>query len=313
MLCIKIYRCLYLIVLAALYLFASASVFAGGREEIPEGVPVVEDYRGRSVAIVDASRIVSLGGAVTEILFALGAGPQIVGIDISATYPPEATELPVVGYMRRVTAEGVLSVDPTLVIATTEAEPIASFRLIRDAGVTVLIISEEFSVDGTRDKIERIGVAVGREAEAAALSNQLDQELEAAIAFAAGAKSRPRVLFVYARGNNVLMAAGRNNSASSILEMANVDNAGDGFRGFRPLSAEAVAAANPDVLLMMTGGLQSIGGIEGALELPGVALTPAGRDRRIVHFEDHYLLGFGPRIGQAVRDLALAFHPDLTQ
>ena len=300
-------------IVAALLMVQSAFIFAGGGEEIPDGVPVIEDYRGRRIPVVDASRIVPIGGAVTEILFAIGAGPQVVGIDISATFPPEATELPIVGYQRRITAEGVLSVNPTLVIATTEAEPIASFRLIRDAGVTVLIISEEFGVDGTHEKIRLIGAAVGREAEAEALSNQIDRDLESAKELAARANTRPRVLFVYARGNSVLLAAGRNTQAAAMLEMAGADNAGDTFRGFRTLSAESVAVANPDVLMMMDGGLASIGGEENALALPGVALTPAGRNRRIVHFEDNYLLGFGPRLANAVIDLILAFHPELEE
>ena len=298
-------------VIVTLLLFHSTLIIASGREEIPEGVPVVEDYRGRQVAVVDASRIVPIGGAVTEILFAIGAGPQVVGIDISATYPPEATELPVVGYQRRITAEGVLSVNPTLVIATTEAEPIASFRLIRDADVTVLIIPEEFSVEGTHDKIRRIGMAVGREAEAQSLTDRIDREIEAAAALADRADTRQRVLFIYARGDSVLLAAGRGTQAAAMLAMAGAVNAGESFRGFRTLSAEAVAAANPDIVLMMTGGLESVGGVEGALALPGVALTPAGRDRKVIHFEDHYLLGFGPRFGLAARDLVLAFHPEL--
>lgn len=311
--CIKIVSSHCRCFVAALLLVESALAFAGGRAEIPDGVPVVEDYRGRRVPIPDASRIVSLGGAPTEILFAIGAGPRVVGIDLSSTFPPETSEVTIVGYQRRITAEGVLSVSPTLVIATTEAEPTASFRLIRDAGVTVLIIPDEFSIEGIHDKIRLIGTAVDRELEAKALSSQLDRDIESALALAVQADSRPKVLFVYARGNNILMAAGRDNSAASILEMAGAENAGERFRGFRPLSAEAVAAANPDVLLMMTGGLKSVGGVEGALALPGVELTPAGRDSRVVHFEDHYLLGFGPRLGLAVRDLALAFHPELVE
>jgi len=135
--------------------------------------------------------------------------------------------------------------------------------------------------------------------------------IEAAAALADRADTRPRVLFIYARGDSVLLAAGRGTQAAAMLAMAGAVNAGESFRGFRTLSAEAVAAANPDIVLMMTGGLESVGGVEGALALPGVALTPAGRDRKVIHFEDHYLLGFGPRFGLAARDLVLAFHPEL--
>ena len=303
------------VVLCVLLALLPAIAFAGGDGEGAQSSdadrPVVVDYRGRRVSIPDSSRIVPIGGAITEIVFALGAGDSVVGIDISATYPPEATELPVVGYQRRITAEGVLTVQPTLVIATTQAEPTASFRLLRNSGVTVLVLPEEFTVEGTHDKIRRIGVALGREREAEAVSRQLDADLAAAAELVSASTSRPRVLFVYARGQSVLMAAGRNNQASHIMELAGVDNAGDRFLGFRPLTAEAVVAADPQVLLMMTAGMDSIGGVDGVLDLPGVALTDAGRQRHIVHLEDNYLLGFGPRLGLVVRDLALAMHPEL--
>lgn len=308
------WRASAVVVCAALTLLPAVAFASGsgeGTQSSDADGAVVVDYRGRRITITDSSRIVPIGGAITEIVFALGAGDSVVGIDTSATFPPEATALPIVGYQRRITAEGVLKVQPTLVIATTEAAPTASFRLLRHSGVTVLVLEEEFTVVGTHDKIGRIGVALGREREAEAVSRQLDVDLAAAAELVSASTSRPRVLFVYARGRSVLMAAGRNNQASQIMELAGVDNAGDRFLGFRPLTAEAVVAADPQVLLMMTAGMKSIGGVEGALELPGVALTDAGRQRRIVHLEDNYLLGFGPRLGLVVRDLVLAIHPEL--
>ena len=119
-------------------------IYAGGTHETSGTGPIISDYLGRQIRITDNSRIVPLGGAVTEIIYELGMGGNIVGVDISATYPPDVDKIPVVGYQRRITAEGVLSVNPTLVIATTESGPVGSLDLIRNSGVTVLILSEIF-------------------------------------------------------------------------------------------------------------------------------------------------------------------------
>ena len=263
---------------------------------------------GRKSCITNAERIVTIGGAVTEIVFGLGAGSQVVGIDLSSTHPPEATELPIIGYQRRITAEGVMSANPTLVIATTEAEPIASFRLIRDTGSTVLILPEVFTLEGTHDKIRKLGTALGREEESERLIQQIEVDLKTAESFVAKVTTKPRVLFVYARGGAVLLVGGRDTQAASMIELSGAENAGGNFRGFQPLTAEAVVAANPQILLMLTGGFESIGGMDRVLELPGIALTDAGRDRNIIHFDDNYLLGFGPRYGKAVLDLAEQLH-----
>ncbi|WP_233993914.1 heme/hemin ABC transporter substrate-binding protein [Salinibacter altiplanensis] len=259
----------------------------------------------------DTSRIVTLGGSVTEIVYALGAGSHVVGVDASSLYPEAATEKPSVGYFRRLPAEGVLSLDPSLVLALEGTGPPTVLDQLRSAGVRTELIENEPTVEGTTRKIRRIAGLLGREAQA----DSLIQEMEAALAEARSlrrrATSSPRVLFIYARGSGTMNVAGTGTSAEAMIELAGAKNAVSGFEGFKPMSAEAVASAEPEVILMLTRGLESIGGVDGLLEQPGITLTPAGENQRIVAMDDLLLLGFGPRLGTAVKQLTEKLHPEL--
>lgn len=275
---------------------------------------LVKDAQGNDVEIKDASRIVSLGGAVTEIVFALGAGDQVVGVDTSSTYPKEKVEgLPKVGYQRRLAAEGVLSLKPTLVLATDEAGPPEAIQQLRDSGVTVLIVKDEDTVEGAKAKILAFGKALGKDEAAAALVKELDADLERAGELLKQVKSKPKVMFIYARGAGTAQVAGLKTGAHMMIELAGGENAVTGYENYKPLTAEAAVAAAPDVILMLTRGLQSVGGIEGLLKEPGIAQTPAGQNNRIVDMDDEYLLAFGPRLGKAVIDLIYLLNPELKQ
>jgi iron complex transport system substrate-binding protein len=260
----------------------------------------------------DPSRIVTLGGSVTEIVYALGAGDQVVGVDASSVYPAAATEKPNVGYFRKVPAEGVLSLNPSLVLALEGTGPPTVFEQFRSAGVRTVQVPDTPSVTGAKRKIRRIGDLLGRSARADSLIRAMEADLAAARALRAEASSTPRVLFVYARGSGTMNVAGRGTSAAAMIELAGGENAITGFEGFKPMSAEAVVEAAPDVILALTRGLESIGGTKGLLEQPGIPLTPAGKQKRIVAMDDLLLLGFGPRLGTAVQRLTKKLHPDLT-
>jgi iron complex transport system substrate-binding protein len=260
----------------------------------------------------DTSRIVTLGGSVTEIVYALGAGDQVVGVDASSVYPEAATEKPNVGYFRKVPAEGVLSLNPSLVLALEGTGPPTVFEQFRSAGVRTVKVSEVPSVEGAKQKIRKLGDLLGRSARADSLIAAMERELEAARALRTEASSTPRVLFVYARGSGTMNVAGRGTSAAAMIELAGGTNAITGFEGHKPMSAEAVVEAEPDVILALTRGLESIGGTEGLLEQPGIPLTPAGKQKRIVAMDDLLLLGFGPRLGTAVTRLTKKLHPELT-
>lgn len=257
------------------------------------------------------TRIVSLGGPVTETVYALGLGDRVVAVDVSSTWPTEATKKPKVGYIRAISAEGVIAMRPDLVIGTEDAGPPEALEQLRAVKTRTVLVPAHHSVEGARAKILAVAKAVDREQKGRELITTLDRELKAAKERVAGSRSTPKVLFVYARGQGALSVSGRETAADAMIALAGGTNAVTGYEGYKPLTPEALAGANPDVILLTTAGLSSVGGVDGLLAQPGVALTPAGRTRRIIALEDELLLGFGPRLGQGVRDLANALHPEL--
>lgn len=276
-----------------------------------DGVAIeLNDADGNLVVVDDLSRIITLGGTVTEIVFALGSGDNVVAVDSSSSYPPQVSDLPQIGYQRRLSAEGVLALDPSLILATTEAGPSEAIQHLRDTGVDVLLLESDDSVEGVAEKIRGFAKALDREAEGESLVVQLEADLDQARAYVQSAESQPRVLFIYARGAGAVSVAGQNTGAHTMIQLAGGENAIEGFEGYRPLTAEAALAAAPDVILMFTSGLQSLGGQDGLLELPGIAQTPAAQNGRIVAMDGLYLLNFGPRMGQAILDLAKQIRED---
>lgn len=255
-----------------------------------------------------ATRIVSIGGSVTEIVYALGAQDRLVGVDTSSLYPEEARRLPQVGYLRQLSAEGVLSLRPTLVLATNDAGPPTALAQIRSAGVPLKIIPSEHSVEGIKAKIRAVAQALGLEARGEELVQQFARDMGEARALVAQARTRPRVIAIVARGPNAINVAGTHTAIDEMIKLAGGINAVSGLEGYRSLTPEAAVAAAPDVILVTSRGLESIGGVEALLRTPGLALTPAGQHRRVVALDDLLLLGFGPRTGQAVRELCLKLH-----
>lgn len=248
---------------------------------------------------------------MTEIVYALGAGDQLVGRDASSLYPEAAQELPDVGYFRRVPAEGVLSLEPTLVLSAADTGPPSVLDQIRSAGVTVQQIPGKPTVDGAKAKIRAVAEALGRTERGEQLIQELESDMAKARELREQVDETPRVLFIYARGAGTMNVAGAGTEAEAMIELAGAQNAVSGFEGYKPMTAEAVSAAAPDVILMLERGLESIGGVGGLLEQPGIALTPAGENRRIVAMDDLLLLGFGPRLGEATLELTRKLHPAL--
>lgn len=245
-------------------------------------------------------RIVSVGGSVTETVFALGAGDDVVAVDTSSTYPDAATRLPKVGYQRTLAAEGILALAPDLVIVSDEAGPPSTLDQLRAAGVRVERMPPAKSLDSAIARITAVGNALGRPS--APLAGRVRRDGAAAIARAPHASAR--CVLVYARGAGTLMVAGGDTAASAMLELAGGRNLLASLSGYKPLSAEILIDAAPDIIVIPARGLETIGGAAGLLALPGVAATPAGRARRFVAFDDLLLLGFGPRLPSAVDELA---------
>ncbi len=256
-----------------------------------------------------ATRIISLGGPVTEIIYALGAEQGVVAIDISSTYPPAAQKLPKVGYQRTLSAENILALRPTMVLASSEAGPPTAITQIKAAGVPITIIPTEHSVEGAKAKIRAVASALNHTAEGERLCTALDSSMAQANKLRGGQSTTPSVLFIYARGAGAVQASGTGTAADAMIALGGGKNAISGYDGYKPLTPEAAVAARPDLVLMTTSGLQSVGGIDGLLRTaPGLAETPAGRNRRIVALDDELLLGFGPRLGDATLQLAELLH-----
>jgi iron complex transport system substrate-binding protein len=255
-----------------------------------------------------AERIVSTAGAVTETIFALGAQDEVVAVDVSSVYPEAATKLPKVGYARQLSAEGILSMNPTQVIVTEDAGPPEVIDQVEKAGVKVVRLSNKHTPEAAVERILQIGEALGRKAEAEKLAATVKTELAEAAALVAATSSKPSVLFIYARGGGTMNVSGTGTSADAIITLAGGKNAVNGYENYKPLTAEGAVAAAPDVILVTSRGLEASGGVEGLLKQPGLALTPAGKAGRVIALDDLYLLGFGPRLGQAVKELCTQLH-----
>ncbi|GAB4366402.1 MAG: hemin ABC transporter substrate-binding protein [Kiloniellaceae bacterium] len=268
------------------------------------------DATGKQVTVTANQRIVAVGGAVTEIVYALGLEDRLLAVDSTSLYPAAATELPNVGYMRQLSAEPILALGPELVLASQDAGPPAALDQLRDAGVAVVSVPDDYTPEGVLTKIDLVAAALGVEAAGRALRDRVAAELAAVREAFAGVAERPRVLFLLSVSKGrTAMAAGSGTSAEGIIALAGGTNAVDGFESYKPLSPEAAVAAAPDVLLIGERSLDLLGGMEGLLALPEIALTPAARNRRVVVMDTLFLLGFGPRTAQAAMTLGRQLHP----
>ena len=263
-----------------------------------------------------ARRIVAVGGAITETLYALQAQQELVGVDTTSLFPPEAQRLPSVGYARALSAEGLLSLKPSLVLASGEAGPPMVLRQLEAARVPVHVLDADHRFEGLVERTRKIGELAGRAEAALALAAGIERDwraTQARVATLAADRLRgnappPRVLFVLSHSMSQVRIGGRETAADAVIRYAGARNAFAQVTGFKPLTPEAAVAAAPDVILVTEQGLKAAGGIDGLLAGPGLAATPAGRARRVVALEALFLLGFGPRLPQAVAQLAEQMH-----
>ncbi|UUU42257.1 heme/hemin ABC transporter substrate-binding protein [Streptomyces sp. NBC_00162] len=271
---------------------------------LPVTVPSAD---GARVTVASADRVVPLTGSLNEIVHTLGLGERVVARDITATFE-QAAALPVVTRGHDVSAESVLSLRPTLVLAESTSGPAEAIQQIRDAGVPVLVIAPAKSLEDVPKRIDAVSAALGV-TEAGTRLNQRTADRIAAVRkeIPAASGKKPRVAFLYLRGTaSVYLLGGSDSGAASLLEAAGaVDTGKESGLGkdFTPITSEALAAAAPDAILVMSKGLESVGGVDGLTKIPGVAQTPAGMDRRVVTVDDGVLLNYGPRTDQVLSSL----------
>ncbi|MEH6403777.1 MAG: hemin ABC transporter substrate-binding protein [Sneathiella sp.] len=263
------------------FLFASSNVTAG---ELP-------------------NRIVSVGGAVTEIIYALEEDQRLVGADTTSYYPPLAAKLPKVGYQRNLSAEGILSLNPDLLLVTDDAGPPPVLVQIKNAGLKIVTLKSAKSVAHVRQNILLVGDVLGKTDQAQNIVTGLDQILQKVSLKVSKQTSKPSILFLTSHGTSTPMVAGVETSASALIDLAGGRNVADGFSGYKPLTPEAAVKYAPDIILITSRSLKMNGGKEGILKIPGIGLTPAGKAEHIIHMDGLLLLGFGPRTGAAAMEL----------
>lgn len=251
----------------------------------------------------DSPRLLTLGGSVTEIVVALGAGDLLIARDSTSTYPPEVEKLPDVGYVRALSPEGVLSVAPDLILSEKGAGPAETIAVLEAAGVEFVTMPDDPTPQGVLDKIDAVAQALRLHEKGAALRAEVAAGLEAAQVRADAVTERKRVLFVLSLQSGRVMAGGAGSSAEGIIELAGGVNAASGFDGYKQMTDEAVIAAAPDIILMMDReGDLSISDAD-VMAHPALGLTPAAESGNILRMNGMLLLGFGPRTPAAATAL----------
>ncbi|WP_248306827.1 ABC transporter substrate-binding protein [Bosea sp. AAP35] len=256
-------------------------------------------------------RVVAIGGVITEVIYALGRQDRIVGVDSTSQFPAEALrDKANIGYVRAVSAEGVLSLNPTLVMTIEGAGPPGALSLLGESGVGMARIPEDTSAEGVAAKIEAIGAALDAAEPARRLAAQTQARF-AELATLRGTIGKPRrVLFVLSLQNGRVMVGGRNSSADAIIRHAGAVNVADAIEGYKTMTDEAIMAGAPDLVLMMRNTANHVTTPEELFAMPAFAETPAARQKRLVAMDGLYLLGFGPRTPLAARDLMAAIYPE---
>lgn len=295
---------LYIILWAALLMFSVVTGCQTNGESKQEGEVKTDKNQKEantesSLAIDAKTKIVSLNGTLTEILCALGYEKNIVGVDVTSTFPASVKKLPKVGHNRNIQAEGVLSLQPTLVVGKKgEIKPELA-QQIKAAKIDLQLFEMKASPEGTEQLISEVAKQLNKTQEAAQLNNKIKEQLGQVEKLS----KAPKVLFIYARGTGTMMVAGDKTPIQQMITLAGGQNAVSGFEQFKPLTSESLLKANPDVILMFESGMKSLEGGEGLLKVPGIKETNAGKNKAFITMDGQFLNCFGPRLGEAVLEL----------
>lgn len=258
-----------------------------------------------------AQRVLAVGGAVTEIIYALGEQDRLVGRDSTSTYPQEATALPDVGYIRALSPEGVLSVKPDLILARENNGPPEAVEVLKSTGVRWVDVPDDFTLEGIDENISIIAAELGVAEKGEALKAKVAADIATARERLASVERKHKVMFLLSMADDKIRISGTNTAASNIIELAGGENVITDFEGYKQISDEAAINAAPDIILMMNGrGPAADHEAANALiqAHPALSSTPAVRNGRIIRMDGLLLLGFGPRTGEAITELAEALY-----
>lgn len=245
---------------------------------------------------------------LTELLFALHQGDKIVGVDLSSTYPPEATKRTTVGYHRLLNAEGIISLDPSVVVHQGDVAPPNVMPQLEQVGIPIKVYPAANSIDSTKILINLLATEFGQDTAAKRLIAKLDSDLAKADSVVRTYPGKPRVLILhFGRQRNQYFVMGTRGTANEMIKLAGGVNAAD-TSSFRNLSPEAILKTQPDVILATDFGYDRLGSKEKFADLPGIALTPAFKNGKIYRVEEHDLVYFGPRSGEVILDFAKRIH-----
>jgi len=257
---------------------------------------------GKKEEKVAEKRIVSLNGSVTEIIYAVGSQKELIGVDVTSTYPAAAEKLTNLGHVRKLAVESLLALNPThVVMLEDEVSPDLKSKL-QQAKIELVTFKHPNSVSDSKSLVKEVAKWLGKADAAKTVVSKIDSDIRDLSKL----DKKPKVLFVYARGAGTLMVAGENTPLEKMIVLAGGENAGKGFTDFKPLTSESVIAANPDVILMFTSGAQSLGP-DGIFNVPGVAATTAGKNKALIQMDGQLLSGFGPRVAEALTQLNKEF------
>jgi iron complex transport system substrate-binding protein len=272
---------------------------------------VATDASSRAVAIADTSRIVSIGGSITEILYALGLQQKIVAVDTTSLYPPAALqEKPNVGYMRQLSAEGVLALSPTLILALQGSGPKETIDILGQSKIPFVAVPDKFSGAGIIEKIRVVAQSAAASERGECLVRRVGDELATLDGMRAQIRKPLKVAFVLSLAGNRPMIAGRATAADGIIGMAGATNAFADFDGYKLVNDEAIIAAKPEAVLVMQRGERSLSA-DTVFAQPALAMTPAAGRNAFVSMDGLFLLGFGPRTARAAHELAAHLYPNI--
>ncbi|MEL6687125.1 MAG: ABC transporter substrate-binding protein [Pseudomonadota bacterium] len=260
---------------------------------------------------VEETRIVSLGGDLTEIVYALGHIDDVVARDSTSLYPASVQDLPDVGYVRSLGAEPVLSMAPSLIIASSEAGPPEVIDQVQSSGVPIVQPPEGYSQEILEQRIQVIGDALGEAEQAQALIEDIRSKMARVATVVSEQPEKPKVLFLLQARDGSPMAAGTDTAANAMIELAGGENIFSTHSGYKPFSLEVLAEAKPDALMLMDHSLTAMGGKEALKNHPAIGLTPAAQNGKVIAADGLFLLGFGPRLPEAVAYVAEELHGDL--
>ena len=288
------------------------------KDIVPELEPVlpvtITDAVGNIITITSVERIIPLDGSVAEVVFALDLGANVVATDRSATWPPEASELPQIGYQRSLLAEPIAGFTPTVLIGTEIAGPEKTLDDLRRLGYPVVIVPSEATMQGPAEKIRAVAEALGVPNRGEELATQMEKTIVSNTQVFEE-DIRPVVAALYIRGTGTQLVLGRNSATHWLINAAGGKNVADilDIDQYKTITAESLLRAEPDILLVPSAGLESVGGVDGLLEVGGISQTPAGINRAVLAYDDQLLLGNGPRTGDLLKQLAADFRNLVSQ